>query len=113
MIRLIAWVLALGFASGALAFAEIGTIRVAELPPEARATLQRIRDGGPHVYPKDGSVFANREHRLPERVRGYYREFTVTTPGASNRGARRIVAGRDGEFYYTKNHYRTFLRIVE
>ncbi len=113
MIRLIAWVLALGFASGALAFAEIGTIRVAELPLEAQATLQRIRDGGPHAYGKDGSVFANREHRLPERVRGYYREYTVATPGVRGRGARRIVAGCDDEFYYTKNHYRRFLRIIE
>jgi len=113
VIRLFAWVLALGFVSGALAFAEIGKISVAELPPEARATLQRIRHGGPHLHGNDASVFANRERRLPERVRGHYHEYTVATPGARSRGAQRIVAGRDGEFYYTKNHYRSFLRIIE
>ncbi len=60
-----------------------------------------------------GRTFGNREAHLPKRGRGYYREYTVPTPGARDRGARRIVAGRGGEFYYTEDHYRTFKRIIE
>ena len=82
---------------------------LADLPPEARTTLAANR--------KDGSVFANREGLLPRQPRGYYTEYTVPTPGARNRGARRIVAGgdprRSGEYYYTHDHYQTFLRIRE
>jgi len=80
------------------------------LPPEAVATLEAIKRGGPFAYDRDGSVFHNREHRLPERPRGYYREYTVETPGAADRGARRIVAGGDPPevFYYTNDHYRSF-----
>ncbi len=88
-------------------------IHVSELPPAARQTLARIKQGGPFPYAKDGSVFHNREGRLPARPRGYYREYTVPTPGARDRGARRIVAGRDGDFWYTADHYRTFQRIRE
>jgi ribonuclease T1 len=58
-------------------------------------------------------VFRNRERRLPNRPRGYYREYTVETPGHSDRGARRIVVGRQGEMYYTDDHYRRFRRIIE
>lgn len=89
------------------------TANVAGLPPEAIATLEAIRHGGPFPYRKDGSVFHNREHALPERPRGYYREYTVPTPGAADRGARRIVTGgRPPEvFYYTADHYRSFRRI--
>ena len=86
---------------------------IPELPAEARETLARIKAGGPHPYPQDGKVFQNRERRLPLRERGYYREYTVKTPGAKDRGARRIVAGRGGEFYYTEDHYRSFRRIIE
>jgi guanyl-specific ribonuclease Sa len=84
------------------------------LPLEARETLARIVSGGPFEYARDGSTFQNREHRLPERPAGYYREYTVETPGARDRGARRIVAGGDPPevFYYTDDHYRTF-RSVE
>jgi ribonuclease T1 len=88
-------------------------IRVDELPVEARATLERIRVGGPFPYPQDGRSFSNRERLLPLQRRGYYREYTVTTPGMRERGARRIVAGRRGEFYYTDDHYRSFRRILE
>ena len=97
------------FLCTALAFS--GSVRVGELPPEARATIARIDAGGPFPYARDGVVFGNREGQLPRRERGYYREYTVKTPGARDRGARRIVAGRDGELYYTDDHYRTFKRI--
>ena len=63
------------------------------------------------LFRSDGSVFANRELRLPPRHRGYYREYTVAPAGAHERGAQRIVAGRDGELYYSRDHYRSFLRI--
>jgi hypothetical protein len=80
------------------------------LPPEAHATLALIRQGGPFPYRKDGSKFLNRERRLPERPRGYYREYTVPTPGSPDRGARRIIAGGQPPtvFYYTPDHYRSF-----
>ncbi len=84
-----------------------------DLPPEARETLARIEAGGPFPYKQDGRVFHNREGLLPKRPRGYYREYTVKTPGARDRGARRIVAGRNGEYYYTDDHYRSFKRIIE
>ena len=89
------------------------TISVNELPPEARTTLKLIKRGGPFPYKKDGTTFYNRERRLPARERGYYKEYTVGTPGTRHRGARRIVAGFHGEFYYTKDHYRTFKLIKE
>jgi ribonuclease T1 len=95
----------------AIAFS--GDIALRDLPPEARATLSLIRAGGPFPYARDGVVFGNREALLPKRPRGYYREYTVPTPGARDRGARRIVAGRDGELYYTDDHYRSFRRILE
>lgn len=88
-------------------------IHVSQLPPEGRATLALIKRGGPFPYARDGIIFHNREGRLPERPRGYYREYTVPTPGLSHRGARRIVAGRDGDYWYTDDHYRTFKRIRE
>jgi len=88
-------------------------IAVAQLPPEARQTLALIRQGGPFPYRKDGSAFFNREGRVPSQERGYYREYTVPTPGSRDRGARRIVTGRGGEAWYTADHYRSFLRIRE
>jgi guanyl-specific ribonuclease Sa len=94
-----------------------GEVALADLPPEAHATLALVRAGGPFPYRKDGTTFFNREGRLPERPRGYYREYTVKTPGSPDRGARRIVAGGDpptsGEYWYTADHYRTFRRIRE
>lgn len=83
------------------------------LPPEARETLGLIERGGPFPYRKDGTVFQNRERRLPQQARGYYREYTVPTPGERDRGARRIVAGQPGEYYYTADHYRSFKRVVQ
>lgn len=100
-------------AVAALAFAFSHEIPVAKLPPEARETLALVKAGGPFPYPRDGAVFGNREGLLPKRERGYYREYTVRTPGAKDRGARRIVAGRGGEYYYTADHYRSFRRIIE
>lgn len=84
-----------------------------DLPPEARQTLQLIERGGPFRYGKDGSTFGNFERILPTRPRGYYREYTVPTPGSRTRGAQRIIAGHNGEYYYTADHYRTFSRIRE
>jgi len=88
-------------------------IAVAGLLPEARATIDLIKQGGPFPYERDGIVFRNFEKRLPVRERGYYREYTVRTPGERGRGARRIVAGRGGELYYTADHYRSFARVRE
>jgi ribonuclease T1 len=88
-------------------------VSLADLPPEARETLALIRQGGPFPYAKDGTEFHNREGRLPPKPSGYYREYTVPTPGARDRGARRIVMGAQGEAYYTGDHYRSFMRIRE
>jgi ribonuclease T1 len=74
-------------------------------------TLALIDRGGPFPYAKDGSVFSNRERRLPDRPRGYYREYTVPTPGEGDRGARRIVKGSGGETWYTRDHYGSFIRL--
>jgi ribonuclease T1 len=86
-------------------------VTTARLPGEARETLALIRRGGPYPYARDGSVFANREARLPRQKRGYYREYTVKTPGERTRGARRIIAGSGGDLWYTDDHYNTFRRI--
>ena len=88
-------------------------VSVAQLPAEAQATLVLIRKGGPFPYDRDGIVFGNFEKRLPVRERGYYREYTVPTPGSKGRGARRIVGGSGGELYYTDDHYQSFRRIRE
>ncbi len=101
--------------------ATMGEISAAALPAQARALLARIKSGGPFAYARDGSVFGNRERRLPQRERGYYREYTVNTPGARDRGARRIVAGAgaagdvrtSSEYYYSDDHYNSFRRIHE
>jgi len=90
-----------------------GGITVQKLPKEARETLALIRADGPFPHQQDGKTFGNREKQLPARPRGYYREYTVRTPDARDRGARRIVKGANGEYYYTDDHYRTFRRILE
>ena len=105
--------LALAVAAQAFAFSAVGEIRAAALPPEARDTIVLVRKGGPFPHQRDGISFGNREKILPTRERGWYREYTVKTPGARARGARRIVAGRDGTLYYTDDHYRSFKRILE
>jgi ribonuclease T1 len=89
----------------------IEPIGIAELPPEARQTIQLIRQGGPFPYRKDGAVFRNREGLLPQNPPAYYREYTVKTPRRKDRGARRIVTGDAGELYYSDDHYRSFKRI--
>ena len=89
-------------------------VALAALPAEARQAVALIKRGGPYTYQRDGVVFGNYENLLPPRQRGYYREFTVPTPGAANRGARRIIAGGGTvEFYYTADHYRSFQRVRE
>ncbi len=88
-------------------------VRLDELPKEAHKTLTLIKQGGPFPYKRDGTTFGNFERRLPRKERGYYKEYTVPTPGARDRGARRIVAGREREYYYTDDHYQTFRRILE
>jgi ribonuclease T1 len=102
---------ALALACFSAAFA--GEIVGERLPVEARETLLRIKAGGPFPYRQDGRVFSNREMLLPMKRQGYYREYTVRTPGTRDRGARRIVAGSSGEYYYTDDHYRSFRRIRE
>ncbi len=86
----------------------LATVAASALPAEARRTLLLIERGGPYPYARDGSVFGNVERLLPRQPRGWYREYTVPTPGESDRGARRIVAGRDGTRYYTADHYESF-----
>ncbi len=88
-------------------------VRVGDLPPEAAETLDLIDAGGPFPEPDhDGGTFQNREELLPDRPMGYYREYTVPTPGSGDRGARRIVTGEEGEYYWTGDHYSSFSRIV-
>ena len=103
-----------GGGSSAVADRESGlqTISVSALPPEAAETLARIDAGGPFRYAQDGGTFGNFEGLLPDRDRGYYQEFTVETPGSDDRGARRIVAGLEGELYWTADHYSSFERIT-
>jgi ribonuclease T1 len=93
------------------------SVALAELPAEARSVHRLILAGGPLAYPKDGIVFANRERILPAETRGFYREYTVVTPGARDRGARRIVCGGRQPVapvacYYTADHYTSFRRIT-
>jgi len=88
------------------------TIALADLPREARDTIRLIGVGGPFPFDRDGLTFQNREELLPQRPRGYYREYTVITPGSRDRGARRIVAGEGGELYYTDDHYDSFRRVI-
>ena len=94
-----------------------GTIQASAMPDQAQVTLKRIAAGGPYPYAKDGVVFGNYEHMLPKRRRGYYHEYTVPTPFAHHRGARRIVCGGPApqidDCYYTDDHYASFRHIVE
>lgn len=88
-------------------------VKASELPAEARQTLALIARGGPYPYSRDNVTFGNFERILPRKSSGYYKEYTVRTPGESDRGARRIVAGEAGEKYYTPDHYNSFRFIVE
>ena len=97
--------------------ATAATVPVTELPSQGQETYELIRLGGPFPYDKDGAVFGNRERQLPAEKRGYYREYTVKTPGSRDRGGRRIVCGgpprEPHACYYTADHYASFRRIVE
>ncbi|WP_428934212.1 ribonuclease domain-containing protein [Streptomyces sp. ACT015] len=90
----------------------MSTVRAAALPAEARRTLDLIDRGGPYPYSRDGVVFGNREGLLPREARGFYHEYTVPTPGSRDRGARRMVTGREGEVYYTDDHYESFRAVL-
>ncbi|WP_282828211.1 ribonuclease domain-containing protein [Pelomonas sp. V22] len=95
----------------------MATVSLSALPSQAQSTHSMILAGGPFPYDKDGSVFGNREKRLPSKARGYYREYTVKTPGARNRGARRLICGgtpptRPDACYYTDDHYASFRRVT-
>jgi ribonuclease T1 len=91
-------------------------VALGSLPVQAQATYALVRQGGPFPYAKDGSIFGNRERLLPLNTRGYYREYTVRTPGAETRGARRLVCGGAASLpdvcYYTADHYASFRKIV-
>jgi ribonuclease T1 len=93
------------------------TVHVTDLPRPGREVYELIRRGGPFPHDKDGTVFGNRERLLPIERRGYYREYTVATPGSRDRGARRIVCGgpmrTPHACYYTADHYASFRKIVE
>ena len=98
--------------------AALQTMAVAELPPQGRAMMTLIEQGGPFKYDKDGTVFGSREQILPAAQRGYYREYTVKTPGERSRGARRIVCGGQqprtpDACFYSDDHYGSFRRLVQ
>jgi ribonuclease T1 len=108
--------LALGYAINAVrgqhhTGLQSGTVALSSLPPQASDTVHLIEAGGPFPYRQDGVAFGNAERRLPDEARGYYREYTVPTPGSADRGARRIITGKNGEYYYTPDHYETFRRV--
>ena len=97
--------------------AATASVALTQLPQAAQQTYQRVLSGGPFPYRKDGILFGNRERVLPAQAKGYYREYTVQTPGAASRGARRIVCGgrqptAPDTCYYTADHYASFSRIV-
>jgi ribonuclease T1 len=111
------WALSLVMVAGAACSADLGSVPSSGLPAEAQATQKLIRSGGPFRHEKDGTVFFNRESILPSQQRGYYREYTVETPGSQDRGARRIVCGGSiatapDACYYTADHYSSFKLIV-
>lgn len=91
---------------------DLPTIAYAELPEEAHETIALIEQDGPFPFSRDGITFQNRERILPRQPEGYYREYTVITPGENDRGARRIITGEAGEMYYTDDHYESFSEIV-
>lgn len=120
--RLLAWLVLLAALIGCTAPVTTGTagtstaepvhglpvVALADLPPEAAATVGLIKAGGPFPYRQDGAVFENREGLLPDGPAGTYHEYTVPTPGEGDRGARRIVTGPDDAMYWTADHYASF-----
>lgn len=118
LIALVVLVLALGIGYAVKALhtdsgqPAVGVVDLSDLPVQAVQTVHLIESGGPFPYPEnDGVTFHNYEHELPSEPDGYYREYTVPTPGSPDRGARRIIAGRGGQYYYTGDHYETFQRV--
>ena len=104
--------------SSVLPGAAVASVAYTGLPPQGQEVMELVRQGGPFRYEKDGTVFGNRERQLPSQRRGYYREYTVPTPGLSHRGARRIVCGgkqprAPDACYYTEDHYSSFRLIVQ
>ena len=89
----------------------LAAVALSSLPAPARHAVTLIESGGPFPYTRDGVVFRNAEHHLPAREVGYYHEYTVLTPGEADRGARRIIVGTGGEYYYTADHYASFVRV--
>ncbi len=87
---------------------EFERVDLSQLPPEAADTVELIQQGGPFPYPQDGQTFENREGILPDCAEGYYKEYTVETPGEDDRGARRFVVGEGDEYFYTADHYESF-----
>jgi guanyl-specific ribonuclease Sa len=109
-------VLAVGYVikaadTGTTSSPTIRTVHLSALPPQAAQVVRLIGNGGPFPYEQDGVVFHNDEHRLPREPDGYYHEYTVPTPGSPDRGARRIITGAAGQYYYTADHYETFERV--
>jgi ribonuclease T1 len=108
--------MAKGWASDGVAQNGSSSVALSDLPPQGRDTYGRILAGGPFPYEKDGVVFGNRERLLEQKTRGYYREYTVKSPGARDRGARRIVCGgqaqRPDACYYSDDHYASFRKIA-
>lgn len=105
-------------AKGAVPSVPDATIALAQLPPQGQDMMKLIVTGGPFKYDKDGVVFGNRERILPAKNRGFYREYTVKTPGERTRGARRIVCGglqpkTPDACYYTDDHYASFRKIAQ
>ena len=105
-------------ALGSLPGSAVASVAYAGLPVQGREVMSQIRQGGPFRYEKDGTVFGNRERLLPSQKRGYYREYTVPTPGLNHRGARRIVCGGQrprapDDCFYTEDHYSSFRLIVQ
>lgn len=103
--------------TGFLSQSGVNSVALIKLPTQGQAVMAQIREGGPFRYEKDGMVFGNRERLLPSQTRGYYREYTVSTPGLSHRGARRIVCGgrqprQPDACFYTEDHYTSFRLIV-
>jgi ribonuclease T1 len=92
----------------------IPTISIDQLSPEALTTIKNIKNGGPFPFPMhDGSAFLNREGILPSKASGYYKEYTIPTPGVHSRGPQRIITSQNGEMYYTPDHYNTFEHIIK
>lgn len=96
----------------------LSVVSLKQVPPEARQTHLLIYSGGPFPFRKDGIVFGNRERLLPGHARGFYREYTVRSPGVRDRGARRIVCGgmqrqSPESCFYSADHYASFSRIVQ